>query len=175
MNIEIRKLEKRDNRSNFSSGDIEIDRFFIKFAGQNQFKHKIGVTYVALDKESQNILGYITVLVSSLNIENMNVKEFDKFPKYPLPIIRIARFGVDKRYQKLGIGRKLLQKTFYLALEIEDLAGCLGIFLDAKRDAITFYEKYDFEIAPLLKGELKIKPTQTVMYISNKTLRKTLK
>ena len=33
MKIEIRKLEKRDNRKDFRSGEIEIDRFFIKFAG----------------------------------------------------------------------------------------------------------------------------------------------
>ena len=50
MKIEIRKLEKRDKRGDFSSGDIEIDRFFLKYVGQNQFKHKIGTTYVAIEK-----------------------------------------------------------------------------------------------------------------------------
>ena len=63
MKIEIRKFEKRDNRKNFRSGEIEIDRFFLKFAGQNQFKHKIGNTYIAIDRETETILGYATITV----------------------------------------------------------------------------------------------------------------
>lgn len=91
MQIEIRKLQKRDNCQEFFSGDIEIDRFFIKFAGQNQFKHKIG---------------------------------------------------------------------------------CIGIFVDAKENAVAYYAKYAFEIAPTIVGELPTKPKQTLVYLSTKTIRK---
>ncbi len=126
MEIEIRKLEKRDSRADFSSGDIEIDRFFIKYAGQNQFKHKIGVTYIAVETATQKIAGYATVSSSSLNISQLEITEYKKLPKYPLPILRIARLGVDERYQKRGIGKILLKKMLYLALELEKLAGCLS-------------------------------------------------
>ena len=173
MKIEIRKLEKRDNRKEFRSSDIEIDRFFIKFAGQNQFKHKIGTTYVAVD--SNNILGYATISIGSMNINGLEIDEFKKFPNYPLPIVRVARLGVDERFQSQGIGKKLLQKMLYLAIEIEELVGCVGIFVDAKKEAITFYKKYAFEIAPVVNGELEIKPTQTLMYLSMKTIHKILK
>ena len=175
MRVEIRKLEKRDNRKDFCSGDIEIDRFFIKFAGQNQFKHKIGTTYVAIDINSNNILGYATISVGSMNIEGLEVNEFKKFPNYPLPIVRVARLGVDKHFQSQGIGRKLMQKMLYLAIEIEELVGCIGIFVDAKEDAVSFYKKYGFEVVSVLNGELPIKPTQTLMYLSIKTIRKILK
>ena len=175
MKIEIRKLEKRDNRADFSSGEIEIDRFFIKFAGQNQFKHKIGNSYVAVESDSQKILGYATVTSSSMNIEALKLSEFKKFPNYPLPILRIARLGVDKRYQSQGVGGQLLKKMLYLAIELEELVGCVGIFVDAKDDAVSFYKKYAFEIAPLIDGELPSRPIQTVMYLSMKTIHKTLK
>jgi hypothetical protein len=46
--IEIRALRKSDDRSSFCSGNIELDRFFQRFAGQNQFQHHIGTTYVAI-------------------------------------------------------------------------------------------------------------------------------
>ena len=36
-----------------------LDRFFARYAGQNQFRHHIGATYVAL--ESETILGFATV------------------------------------------------------------------------------------------------------------------
>ena len=175
MKIEIRKLEKRDNRANFSSGDIEIDRFFIKFAGQNQFKHKIGVTYLAIDSDTQKILGYTTVSSSSLNIDRLDISEFKKLPNYPLPILRIARLGVDIHYQGQGIGKKLLREMLYLALELEELVGCVGVFVDAKDDAIDFYRKYGFEIVPVIDGELPIRPIQTLMYLSMKTIHKSLK
>ena len=175
MKIEIRKLEKRDNREDFSSGDIEIDRFFIKFAGQNQFKHKIGTTYLAVESSSQTILGYATVTSSSLNVQDIKPDEFKKLPNYPLPTLRIARLGVDKRYQSQGIGAKLLQKMLYLAMELEELVGCVGVFVDAKEDAVEFYKKYAFEIAPVVSGESPIKPTQTMMYLSMKTIYKLLK
>jgi len=175
MNIKIRKLEKRDSRQLFRSGDIEIDRFFIKFAGQNQFKHKIGNSYVAVDVDTQTIIGYATVSVSSMNIDSLDMDELKKLPNYPLPIMRIARLGVDENFQSQGIGRKLLQKMFYLALEIEDLVGCVGIFVDAKDDAVAFYEKYGFVVVPVLNGELPIKPTQTLMYLSMKIIHKILK
>ena len=174
MEIEIRKLEQRDNRSNFSSGDIEIDRFFLKYAGQNQFKHKIGVTYIAVEFTTQNIIGYVTVSNSSLNINGLDVSEFKKLPNYPLPILRIARLGVDKKYQKRGVGKILLKKMLYLALELEKLAGCIGVFVDAKDSAIDFYKKYGFEILPVQSGELPTKPTPKVMYLSLKTIKKAL-
>ena len=175
MNIEVRKLEKRDDRKDFRSGEIEIDRFFVKFAGQNQFKHKIGNTYIAIDKDTQQILAYATVSVSSLNVDELDISEFKKLPNYPLPILRIARLGVDERFQSQGIGRVLLQKMFYLAMEVEELVGCVGIFVDAKEDAIDFYKKYAFEVTPVLSGELEVKPTQTLMYLSIKTIYKALK
>lgn len=175
MKIEIRKLQKRDNRQKFNSGDIEIDRFFIKFAGQNQFKHKIGNTYIAIDSNSQDILGFATVSASSLNIEALELSEFKKFPNYPLPILRIARLGVDKRYQSQGIGRKILQKILYLTIELDELAGCIGVFVDAKDDAIGFYEKFGFELTPVVSGELAVRPVQTVMYLSMRAIHQVLK
>jgi len=172
MRVEIRKLEKRDNRADFSSGDIEIDRFFIKYAGQNQFRHKISTTYIAVDSNSQKILGYATVTVSSVKVAGLS--EFDHLPGYPLPVLRIARIGVDREYQSQGIGRELLKKMLYLSKELEALTGCIGVFVDAKDDAIAFYEKYAFEICPVIDGEAGARPIQTMMYLSMKTIQKVL-
>ncbi len=45
--VKIRALKKTDSRSDFRSGDPELDLFFRRYAGQNQFKHHIGTTVVA--------------------------------------------------------------------------------------------------------------------------------
>ena len=57
--MEIRALRASDDRSPFQSGDEALDRFFHRYAGQNQFRHYIGVTYVAVD--GRRILGFTTV------------------------------------------------------------------------------------------------------------------
>jgi hypothetical protein len=49
MSVQIRVLAPGDDRGQFSSGNPDLDRFFHRFAGQNQFRHHIGVTYVAVD------------------------------------------------------------------------------------------------------------------------------
>jgi hypothetical protein len=57
--IKVRKLEPTDDRSDFRSGNPDLDRFFIHYAGQNQFRHHIGTTYIAV--EGDRILGFVTV------------------------------------------------------------------------------------------------------------------
>ena len=43
--IEVRLLRQEDDRSRFRSGQPDLDRFFARYAGQNQFRHHIGSTY----------------------------------------------------------------------------------------------------------------------------------
>ena len=54
--MEIRALRESDDRSQFQSGEADLDRFLRKYAGQNQFRHHIGTTYVAV--EGNRIAGY---------------------------------------------------------------------------------------------------------------------
>jgi hypothetical protein len=51
MNLGIRRLEPSDDRRRFTSGNPALDRFFQRFAGQNQFRHHVGVTYIAVAED----------------------------------------------------------------------------------------------------------------------------
>lgn len=62
--IEIRPLSPSDDRSTFWCGDPAIDRFFEFYAGQNQFKLRLAVTYVAV--AGARILGFATVVLGSI-------------------------------------------------------------------------------------------------------------
>ncbi len=46
--VEIRPLRQEDDRSGFSCGQADLDRFFQHYAGQNQFKLHLAVSYVAV-------------------------------------------------------------------------------------------------------------------------------
>ncbi len=47
VEVEIRALRPEDDRASFSCGQADLDRFFQYYAGQNQFKLGLSVTYVA--------------------------------------------------------------------------------------------------------------------------------
>jgi hypothetical protein len=88
--IDIRPLRPEDDRDAFSSGDADLDGFFKKFAGQNQFRLHVGTTYVAVD--DQVIVGFLTLAAASFLIEGLPKRHRRRLPRYPLPALRIARW-----------------------------------------------------------------------------------
>jgi GNAT superfamily N-acetyltransferase len=161
--IRIRRLEPRDDRSGFFSGSIDLDRFFQRYAGQNQFRHHIGTTYIAV--QNDHIAGFVTVSSGEIVSEKLSKSLRRHLPAYPLPILRIARLAVDKRFQGHGIGRLLLRAMLELALEMRDRAGCVGVVVDAKPDAVTFYSRLGFETVESVSGTLGDRPEPLAMFL----------
>lgn len=170
--MKIRILKKSDDRSSFSCGEIELDYYFQKFAGQNQFKHFVGTTYIATD--DKEIFGFVTVSSGSLSRDNLPQNLQKKFPNYPLPILHITRIGVDVKYQKRGIGKELMFSAFKLALEQKERVGCIGVVVDAKVDAVTFYQKLGFVELDAVRGLSKTHPLPIPMFIVIQTIQKAL-
>lgn len=142
--VEIRPLARDDDRSAFTCGQADLDRFFEHYAGQNQFKLNLAVTYVAL--VGARIVGFATVAPSTVERASVPSARLRKrLPGYPLPVLRLARLGVDTRAQGLGIGKALLRHVLRLAIEQRERFGCVGVVTDAKPDAVTFYTGLGFQ------------------------------
>ncbi|MCP4691552.1 MAG: GNAT family N-acetyltransferase [Desulfobacterales bacterium] len=163
MEYRIRTLRKNDNRREFQSGQADLDLFLKRFAGQNQFRHHIGVTYIATNEDT--LLGYITVAMGSLEADELPNNK--KLPaKYPLPILRLGRLAVDARYHGKGIGKQLLGHAFLLALRQRDTVGCIGIVVDAKPEAIKYYQNFGFRlIGEAVEGNIKGNPPPKSMFL----------
>jgi len=157
--VEIRPLSRDDDRSGFSCGEPALDRFFQHYAGPNQFKLKLAVTYVAV--VDARILGFATVAVGSLEHRELPSPRLRKrMPAYPLPILRLARLGEDRSAQGSGVGRLLLRHVFELAVGQRDTLGCVGVVTDAKPDAVTYHEKLGFvSLEGVREGSLHGGPT----------------
>ena len=141
--IEIRPLVKDDDRSGFSCGQPDLDRFLEHYAGQNQFKLHLAVTHVAVVEA--RIVGFATVAASSVERASVPSARLRKrLPAYPLPVLRLARLGVDSRAQGIGIGKALLRHVLALAVEQRDRIGCVGVVTDAKPEAVSFYRGLGF-------------------------------
>ena len=171
--MEIRALRQDDDRSQFQSGDSDLDRFFQKFAGQNQFKHYVGVTYVAV--EDLQILGFATVAPGHVEIEGLPVSARKKLPKYPLPVLRMARLAVDRSARAQGLGAQLLRFVLGLADRMANDFGCVGVIVDAKPDAVKFYAKYGFIPVDAIEGQSEVRPQPTPMFLAMRTVKATLR
>lgn len=167
--MEIRLLRENDNRSGFHSGDPDLDRFFRHYAGQNQFKHYIGATYVAVDDE--RIVGYATVAPSQVEVEDLPTTEVKQLPSYPLPVLRLARLAVDESAQGQGLGLQLLRFVFRLALKMAGDYGCFGVIVDAKPESVSFYRRFGFIPLDVLEGQSDARPQPKALFLSMRAIR----
>ena len=167
--MEIRALRQSDDRSAFHSGDEAVDRFFRMYAGQNQFRHHLGVTYIAV--EDGRILGFATVAPGQLDVEGLPAVARKKMPRYPLPILRLARLAVDRSAQSQGIGTQLLRFVCRVAGKMADDYGCAGIVVDAKPDAATFFAKYGFLRHDAIEGQSDVRPRPTMMFLAMRAIK----
>lgn len=163
MVIVVRKLRPDDDLSAFDSGDPDLDRFFKRFAGQNQFKHYVGTTYVADD--DGKIVGFATVSAAQIEVQDLPAGKQGRLPRYPLPVLRLARLAVDRKAQGRGVGLTLLKAVFILAKAMASDFGCVGVVVDAKPEAITFYQRYGFIELDVLQGQLGDRPEPRPMFL----------
>ena len=158
----IRALAFGDNRSRFRSGQPDLNRFFQRYAGQNQFRHHVGVTYVA--EEAGAILGFVTVAAG--HIDGDALPGASDLPRYPLPVLRLARLAVADTAQGTGVGAALVRFVFSLAYDTAGTVGCVGIVVDAKQDAMPFYARLGFVPLSATAGELEDRPKAMPMFIA---------
>jgi GNAT superfamily N-acetyltransferase len=157
--VEIRPLEPDDDRGGFSCGQADLDRFFEHYAGQNQFKLRLAVTYVAVLHAS--VVGFATVAASSIERASVpSARARKRLPTYPLPVLRLARLGVDTRAQGVGVGKALLRHVLSLALNQRDLLGCVGVVVDSKPGAVKFYDALGFQRLEGVREGLLVSETQ---------------
>jgi GNAT superfamily N-acetyltransferase len=160
----VRPLDPSDDRLAFRSGNIDLDRFFQRYAGQNQFRHHIGTTWVAVT--GVRIHGFATISAAHLEVGALPDALRRTLPAYPLPVLRLARLAVAEDAKGLGIGRELLRAVFVLAWRMADDFGCVGVVVDAKADAVGFYERLGFGVLVHGQGALGDRPEPTAMFLA---------
>ncbi len=160
---ELRALRPEDDRSAFRSGNPALDYFFQQYAGQNQFRHHIGTTYVAV--EAGRILGYATVSPAHLECAQLAEAERRRLPNYPLPLLRLARLATHEDTQGQCVGKTLLRHVCLLATQMSADFGCVGLLVDAKPEAAGYYETFGFLRLEPVTGEAPMQPVPMFLAI----------
>lgn len=164
MTIEVRQLRESDDRTKFRSGHDDLDRFFSRYAGQNQFRLHIGTTYIAIDAQDV-IVGFVTVASCSIEVAGVSKKLAKRFPAYPIPALRLARMAVAEGLRSFGVGALLMKAVFVIARDQARKSGCAFVVVDAKPGAESYYERWGFELVPVESGQLDARPVPKPMFL----------
>lgn len=139
--ISIRNLTSKKIIEIFDCGINELNTYLKQYAFENDLNN-IGKTYLLVDED--HILGYFTLANGSITHDDLPI-EYRKIPKYPIPITRLARLGVDINYQNKGYGRKLIQSVIRIVFNTSLSVASYAIVVDVKPQSKSFYEYMGFE------------------------------
>lgn len=111
-------------------------------------RQSLARTYAAFQVEPQKVLGYITLVCGEIVTEegDPGLIETAEYRYLQYPAVKIARLAVDATLQrKAGLGRYLVNLALGTAKrEICPAVGCRFVVVDAKRQAVGFYERCGF-------------------------------
>lgn len=132
--------------SGFDCGNIELDRWLAAHAQASQ-KADLARTYLVMDTDA--VAAYVSLTTGSIRPEAAPKRYARGMPRYPIPTILIARLAVDRRYQRQGLGARLLAEALRLAVAASDTAAARLVVVDAIDDqAAAFYRRWGFIDVP---------------------------
>lgn len=140
------KLGDHHAIAEFDCGNHELNRFLKKYAFINQLSGN-STTYVSC--HAGKVVGFYTITLASISHKEAPKKVSADQPRYPIPVILLARLAVDLQHQSKGLGKGLLKDAIMRAAMVADIAGCRAFLVHAKDDqARAWYEQFGLEPSP---------------------------
>ena len=95
-------------------------------------------TFVLVDVG--RVAGFVTLAAGSIARNLVPDRIAAGVPRHPVPIMVIARLGVDLRDQGRGVGRRLLAFALLKSVEVSEIIGIRAVSIHAKDEsARAFY------------------------------------
>jgi GNAT superfamily N-acetyltransferase len=162
--LTFKRLEIDTYIKPFESDDAELNEFLLDDA-KNYLSQKLAVTYL-LENDADTI-AYFCLSNDNIRREvdmetwkKINRKVPNSKRKGSYPAVKIGRLAVNKKYERQGIGKKMITLVEQMYLEENQRAGCRFITVDAYHNALNFYLANDFRFFTEKDAE---KPTR-IMY-----------
>lgn len=142
--VKIELLEKRHDRKEFSCGNEEIDNYLKTLARQHQ-ERNFAKTYVAVEDGRNKVLGYISLAMGNVLLQDADESVYARLPRHPMPVLHIARLGTDMSCQGKGIASLLLTHAADLAIAASATVGVYALELNASdQQAYDYYLRRGF-------------------------------
>ena len=151
-----RPLAADDQLDGFDCGKSSLNEWLARHARQANAGGSARTFAVIDDLGGRHqVVGYYSLTVGQVDTLVVPERFRKGMGQYPIPVVLLARFAVDRRHQGQGIGPGLLRDAIARALTISEQAGVRAMMthpLDA--DATSFYLKFGFVPSPAGEGML---------------------
>jgi GNAT superfamily N-acetyltransferase len=135
----------RHDVTGFSCGNELLDRWLIRYAGQNQ-RRDAARTFVAA-AGGRIVYGYYTLLAGQLDHREATRETGKGLPRhFPIPIAILARLAIDSRHQGTGLGAAMLNDALVrVGHASEDIAIRAVVVHAVDENAAAFYRRFGFQ------------------------------
>ncbi len=139
-------LSSQHRLDEFKCGEVVLDEWLKRRAKVNQLS---GATRTFVVSEAnQRVYGYYAMAAGAVSRQLATSSVRRNMPD-PVPVMVLARLGVDTHAQGIKLGGALLQDAVNRAIAVSNNAGVRAILVHAIHDrAKQFYEHYGFEVSP---------------------------
>lgn len=139
-------LAKSHELAGFDCGKPPLNDYLIKYALQNQASGGAR-TYVLT--RGNRVIGYYSLAPASVAPDDAPARVVKGQGRYPVPVILMARFAIDRGEQGKGLGKTLLRDALRRALAGAEAIGGRAFLVHAKdEDARSFYLNFGMEASP---------------------------
>lgn len=142
--MRIERLDETHSRSSFRCGVDPLDTWFREHAltAQNQDTAR---TFVLVDDDGE-VAGYYSLTMGNVERVGAPARLVRGLPRFPVPIVLLARLALDVRWQGRGLGAGLLFEALHRASLAAEHAAARLIAVDPINDAArSFYERWGFK------------------------------
>jgi GNAT superfamily N-acetyltransferase len=141
---QVQPLGSRD-RSAFSCGEEELDRYIHEQAGQD-VRRNVASCFVLVRQSDNRVVGYFTLSATAVGAAQLPESLVRRLPRYPsLPAILLGRLAVDTSFHGQGFGRRVLISALRKARDAVSQVGGVVVVVDALHEnAARFYEAFGF-------------------------------
>ena len=162
--LKVELLDATHDRSGFDCGVEPLNRYHQQIARQHIAKG-ISKTFVLVGEHAaapKPVLGFFTISLCQVLGQQGPAKWAKKLPEQ-IPAMRLGRLAVARNQHGAGYGKALLVEALHRIARVADIAGGIGLFVDAKDEAAAaFYARFGFEPTP--SGPL-------TLFMSTETIR----
>lgn len=149
------------NQKRFACKNHIINRF-VASGLKKQVKQNLSQCFVLLDTNNgDRFIGFYTLSSFAIDAVMLEVLSGGNLPSR-IPCSRLIMLGVDKEYERRGLGKLLMQSVILKTIKAANHIGIYGLYLDADEEAYTFYENLGF--IPL-QEKVNTKPTPMFLHI----------
>jgi GNAT superfamily N-acetyltransferase len=145
--LKVELLDATHDRGGFDCGVEPLNRYLHQIARQHIAKG-ISKTFALVDEDAtapKPVLGFFTISLFQVLGQQVPAKWAKKLPEQ-IPAMRLGRLAVARGQQGAGYGKALLVDALHRIARVADLAGGIGLFVDAKDEAAAaFYARFGFE------------------------------